>query len=186
MWWRLNEWREKKNADSIEAHVIIYPGVYLTHYSLSDATTIVWYRWGFYDSHHWHKPCSRDDIMAWKRVQHYSPFVMGIRVSGSNVGLLCFRYCQSEQPVEQTVNLPVIWDAMTLTRRHCPVRRRYIGRLFDYPLASLSSADLSSHSKNAIWWWGQTIRPVSGFYLSPQMSWAPCAPRCFVVSSETC
>ena len=36
----------------------------------------------------------------------------------NNAELWCFLYSQSEQKVEQTVELPVIWDVMTLKSHH--------------------------------------------------------------------
>ena len=44
-----------------------------------------------------------DDVMIWKRCQHYWPLVRGIH-----------RWPVDEQAVEQTVNLHVIWDVLKL------------------------------------------------------------------------
>ena len=69
--------------------------------------------------------------MAWKHFPHYCPFVMGIH--GSPVDsvmrrFLCFPRCQSEQAVEQTVDLPAIFSqSRALTNEW----KRYLAREID-------------------------------------------------------
>ena len=64
--------------------------------------------------------------MAWGR--HYVGTLSALlllwlvdssRRGASNVYLWCFLCCQTEQTVEQTIELPRIWDAMTLMWCHC-------------------------------------------------------------------
>ena len=64
---------------------------------------------------------SHDDVNKWKPFPRYWPFVMGIHRSSvnsltkaSDTELRCFLCCAPEQTVEQTIDTPVIWDAIAL------------------------------------------------------------------------
>ena len=61
-------------------------------------------RWGVHES-----------VMPWNHFLHYWPFVMGIHRSQTvpNVELWRFLWCQHKQIIDQTLDLPVIWDALT-------------------------------------------------------------------------
>ena len=57
-----------------------------------------------------------DNVMTWKRIPYYRPFAKqttdGFSSQGdNNAELLCFLCCQPEQVIEQTADLPVIFDA---------------------------------------------------------------------------
>ena len=52
-----------------------------------------------------------DDLITWKRFLHYWSFAE----------IWCFLWCQPEQAVEQTGELPGIWDTLTLMWRHSNV-----------------------------------------------------------------
>ena len=64
-------------------------------------------------------------IMTWKCCPHHWLFGRGIRQSlvispdEGPVKLWCFLGYQPEQGAEQTVELPMIWDAIMLTRHYC-------------------------------------------------------------------
>ena len=69
---------------------------------------------------------SQDDVIQWKYIPRY--FLVGIhRLSvgsahkGQWRGALMFVWSAPEQTVEQTMELPVIWDAMVSMWRHCNV-----------------------------------------------------------------
>ena len=60
-----------------------------------------------------------DDFSKWKHFPHYWPFVRGIHwwiplTKASNMEFSCFLWCLPKQTVEQTVNMLVIWDTITL------------------------------------------------------------------------
>ena len=63
----------------------------------------------------------------WTHFLHYWPFVQGIywfptdfpHKEPRNADLRCFLCCQSEQAVQQTIVLPVIWGMLALMERHC-------------------------------------------------------------------
>ena len=61
-----------------------------------------------------------NDVMTWKRFPHYWPFVVGnLRVifgfySKGTMGSFVFPRGLPRHGVEQIIELPVIWDAMTL------------------------------------------------------------------------
>ena len=70
--------------------------------------------------------CTQYDVMTWKFSFHYWPFVKGIcqwLVDSHLKGLLCrdlvFFCCKHQWAVKQTVNLLLIWDAMTVIWSHC-------------------------------------------------------------------
>ena len=65
--------------------------------------------------------CDHDDVLKWEHFPRYWPFVRGIcrssvvpRTKASNTELWLFLRCTPEQTAEQTVEMPVIWDAMVL------------------------------------------------------------------------
>ena len=68
----------------------------------------------------WHHCASH---FPWKYFPHHRPFVSEIhsfpsqRTSNSELWLFLCSY--PEQAVQQTVKLPVIWDAMTLLQSYC-------------------------------------------------------------------
>ena len=53
----------------------------------------------------------------------------------SSAEFWCFLICYPNQALKQTAELPVIWDAMTLTRRHWTVSYQIAGvlRISKYP-----------------------------------------------------
>ena len=64
---------------------------------------------------------SHDDIIKWKHFLYYWPSVRGINrsmVYSSHKGQWCtalmFLWSAPEQTVEQTIKMPVIWDAIVL------------------------------------------------------------------------
>ena len=59
-----------------------------------------------------------DDIMTWTHFLHYWPFVWGIHQSPVMNSFWWFLFHQLEQAVEQTIDLSMIWDTMTLLWRH--------------------------------------------------------------------
>ena len=78
-----------------------------------------------------------DEIIKWKYVPRYwslcegnQPMSDGLPSKASDAKLWCFIWCAPEQTVEQTIEIPVIWDAMALivtakkqainSRRHWP------------------------------------------------------------------
>ena len=72
---------------------------------------------------------SHDDVTTWKHFPHHWPFVKGIYHSPLNYPnrLLAFLIFAITlflviTTVEQTVKLPVIWDAMAVMWRHCNTR----------------------------------------------------------------
>ena len=52
---------------------------------------------------------SHDDVIKWKHFPRYWSFVRGIHAE-----LWCFIWSVPEQIVEQTIETPVVWDAITL------------------------------------------------------------------------
>ena len=59
------------------------------------------------------------DVTNWKHFPRYWPFVRGIHRSpvnpptkASDAELWCFLWSTPEQTIEQTIETPVIWDAM--------------------------------------------------------------------------
>ena len=61
------------------------------------------------------------DVIKWKHFPRYWPFVRGIHRwpvdsphKGQRRGALIFFWCAPEQTVEQTLETPVIWDAIAL------------------------------------------------------------------------
>ena len=72
---------------------------------------------------------TQNDVMAWKRLPYHWPFVRGIDrwpvVTGGFPSqrviyavFWLFLWCCLEQATERTINLPLIWDAMSLKWRH--------------------------------------------------------------------
>ena len=66
-------------------------------------------------------PPHDDDVIRWKHFPHYWPFVRGIHWSpvdsltkASDAELWCFPWSAPEQTVKQTIETPVIWDAIAL------------------------------------------------------------------------
>ena len=67
------------------------------------------------------EPYGHDDVMTWTHSSYHRPFVRGVHRSWetftdktvSNSKLWWFLCCQSEQTLEQTIDLQVFWDAMT-------------------------------------------------------------------------
>ena len=64
-------------------------------------------------------PAIYDDVIKWKHFPHYWTFVKGIHqppVNSPHAGqwriALIFPLSASEQTVEQTIETPVIWDAI--------------------------------------------------------------------------
>ena len=69
----------------------------------------------------WRKWVPHDDVIKWQHFPHNWPFVRGIHRSpwipltkASDEELWYFLWSASEQTVEQTLEAPVIWDAITL------------------------------------------------------------------------
>ena len=61
----------------------------------------------------------RDDVIKWKYFPRYWPFVRGIHqwiplTKASKAELWCFLWSAPEHAVEQTIETPVIWDAIAL------------------------------------------------------------------------
>ena len=62
---------------------------------------------------------SHDDVIKWKHLLRYWPFVKGIRrwipiTKASAAEFWCFLWSAPEQPAEQTIGSPAIWDAIAL------------------------------------------------------------------------
>ena len=64
---------------------------------------------------------SHDDVIKWKNLPRYWPFVWGIHRSPVNSphkgqwrGVWCFLWSAPEPTMEQTIETPVIWDAIAL------------------------------------------------------------------------
>ena len=60
-----------------------------------------------------------DDVIKWKNFPRYWPFVRGIHRSpvntkASDAELWCFIWPAPKQTAEQTIEKPVIWDAIEL------------------------------------------------------------------------
>ena len=87
---------------------------------------------------------NHDDVIKWKHLPRFWNLVMGNHrkqveslTKASDAELWCFLWCAFEEPVKPTVELPVIWYAITLMWRHC-----------DDTLASNNW-----HCTNYWWWW---------------------------------
>ena len=70
--------------------------------------------------------CCQDDIIKWKHIPRYWSFgreFTGHRwiplTKASDGELLCFLWFVHEQMVEQTIETPVIWDAIALIMTSC-------------------------------------------------------------------
>ena len=94
-----------------------------------------------------HKFCNMqqyDDVITWKYLRHYWPFVRGIQQSPAWAwGRWCFLWCQPQLAAEETVDLPVIWDTMMLMWCHCDANGQYARRwscleIFIYGLKKVS------------------------------------------------
>ena len=66
---------------------------------------------------------THDDVIKWKHFPRYWPFMRGIHRSPmvsltktSDSELWCFLWSAPEQMVEQTIETPVIWDAIALLK----------------------------------------------------------------------
>ena len=62
---------------------------------------------------------TNDDVIKWKHFPRYWPFVWGTHWSPVNsphkdAELWCFLWFAPEQTIQQTIEKPVIWDAITL------------------------------------------------------------------------
>ena len=76
----------------------------------------------FLDEQHNHTSVEfHDDVIKWKYFLHYWPFVKGIDRSpvvsltqASDAEFWCFLWYMPEETIEQTVHMPVIWDAMAI------------------------------------------------------------------------
>ena len=70
----------------------------------------------------WYRASADDDVIKWKHFPRYWSFVRGIHRSPVNSphkgqwrgALMFFLWSASEQTVEQTIETPVIWDAIAL------------------------------------------------------------------------
>ena len=67
------------------------------------------------------KPWKHDDVITWKHIPHYWPFVRGIHRppmdsphKGWWLGVWCFLWSAPEQTVEQKIETPVIWDTIAV------------------------------------------------------------------------
>ena len=82
----------------------------------------VFHRWTIsQDNLSWRKLHKHDDVIKWKHLPRYCPFVWGESISdrsplpkASDAELCCFLWSAPEQPVEHTVEAPVIRDAIAL------------------------------------------------------------------------
>ena len=85
----------------------------------------LWSQWRGQRSRHSRRMRNTQLRGPWKRL-HYWPFMQGIQGLPvdftSDAGLCGFICCQLEQAVQQTLQLPVVWDATAFMRRHCMSR----------------------------------------------------------------
>ena len=69
---------------------------------------------------HWNCP-GNHDVFAGKQFQHCRPFVKKFPSQWASNAELLFLWCEPEQDVEKTIQLPVVWNTMVLKWHHCNV-----------------------------------------------------------------
>ena len=89
------------------------------------------------------KTDTHDDVIKWKHFPHYWPFVKGTHWSlvdsphkGQWRGALMFLWSAPEQTFEQTIEMPVIWDSITLITtslqcKYCEMYKRWLYQTFN-------------------------------------------------------